>query len=75
MRLRNPEWPVFVPSGADNPLGTRPLYLSWEYYRIPGTHDTRKIGRKSSNGCIGLYYKNIAELSGIAKVGTQGKLI
>ena len=75
MRLRNPEWPAFVPPGPDNPLGTHALYLSWEYYRIHGTHDTRKIGRKSSNGCIGLYNENIAELFGYAKVGTQVKLI
>lgn len=75
MRLRNPEWPAFVPPGPDNPLGTHALYLSWQYYRIHGTHDTRKIGRKSSNGCIGLYTENIAELFGFAKVGTQVKLI
>ena len=55
MRERNPEWPAFVPGGdPTNPLGTRALYLSWQYYRIHGTHDTRKIGRRSSNGCIGL---------------------
>jgi len=75
MLKRNPEWPKFIGPGPDNPLGTHALYLSWKYYRIHGTHDTRKIGRRSSNGCIGLYNEHIAELFGMAEVGTQVLLI
>lgn len=75
MKERNPEWPDYVGPGPDNPLGTHALYLSWTYYRIHGTHDTRKIGRKSSNGCIGLYNEHIAELFGLTQVGTQVLLI
>ena len=76
MKERNPDWPDLVEGGAkDNPLGTRALYLSWTYYRIHGTHDTRKIGRKSSNGCVGLYNEHIEELFEMAKVGTQVILI
>ncbi len=75
MKLRNPEWPDFIGPGPDNPLGTHALHLSWQYYRIHGTHDTRKIGRRSSNGCIGLYNEQIAELYGYSKVGTQVLLI
>lgn len=75
MKKRNPEWPDFVGPGPDNPLGTHALYLSWTYYRIHGTHDTRKIGRRSSNGCIGLYNEHIAQLFGMTKVGTQVLLI
>ncbi len=75
MKRRNPEWPDFVPAGPDNPLGTHALYLGWTYYRIHGTHDTRKIGRKSSNGCIGLYNEHIAELFRLSTVGTQVLLI
>lgn len=75
MKRRNPEWPDFVPPGPDNPLGTHALYLSWKYYRIHGTHDTRKIGRRSSNGCIGLYNEDIEELFSLTKVGTQVLLI
>ena len=71
----NPEWPEFVPPGPDNPLGTHALYLSWQYYRIHGTHDTRKIGRRSSNGCIGLYNEHIKELFALVKIGTQVLLI
>ncbi len=75
MKERNPEWPDFVGPGPDNPLGTHALYLSWTYYRIHGTHDTRKIGRRSSNGCIGLYNEHIAELFELTEVGTQVLLI
>lgn len=75
MKVRNPEWPDFIGPGPDNPLGTHALYLSWQYYRIHGTHDTRKIGRRSSNGCIGLYNEDIAELFALARNGTQVLLI
>jgi L,D-transpeptidase ErfK/SrfK len=76
MKVRHPEWPDVVEGGApDNPLGVRALYLSWTYYRIHGTHDTRKIGRRSSNGCVGLYNEHILELYGLAQVGTQVLLI
>ena len=75
MLKRNPEWPEYIEPGPDNPLGSHALYLSWQYFRIHGTHDTRKIGRRSSNGCIGLYNEHIAELFGMTKVGTQVLLI
>jgi len=75
MLRRNPEWPEYMPPGPDNPMGTHALYLSWLYYRIHGTHDTRKIGRRSSNGCIGLYKEHISELFALSRVGTQVLLI
>jgi L,D-transpeptidase ErfK/SrfK len=76
MKERHPDWPDVVEGGApDNPLGTRALYLGWTYYRVHGTHDTRKIGRRSSNGCIGLYNEHIEELYEYAKIGTQVRLI
>lgn len=75
MRERNPDWPEFIPPGPDCPLGTRAMWLSWEYYRLHGTHDTRKIGRKSSNGCIGMYNEHVEELYELAQIGTQVLLI
>ena len=75
MKKRNPEWPDFVGPGPDNPLGTHALWLSWPYYRIHGTHDTRKIGRKSSNGCIGLYNEHIKQLYDLTTIGTQVLLL
>ncbi len=71
MLERNPEWPARIGPGPDNPLGTHALYLSWQYYRIHGTHDTRKIGRRSSNGCIGLYNEHISQLFAMTRTGTQ----
>lgn len=72
MRKRDPNLPLRVAGGSpDNPLGAYGLYLSWPAYLIHGTHDTRKIGRKSSNGCYGLYNEHITELYGLAEIGTQ----
>ncbi|MBD3764093.1 MAG: L,D-transpeptidase family protein [Rhodobacterales bacterium] len=75
MRERDPSLPAGVPAGPTNPLGMHALYLSWQYYRIHGTHDTRKIGRPSSDGCIGLYNEHIADLFARVAVGTRVRLI
>ena len=75
MRRRDPSLPAYLPPGPDNPLGTHALYLSWPAYLIHGTHDTRKIGRASSSGCIGLYNQHIAELFARAAVGTRVLLL
>lgn len=60
-----------MPPGPDNPLGTRAMYLSWPAYIIHGTHDTRKIGRKSSSGCIGMFNEQVEELFPLCPVGTR----
>ena len=75
MLERMPELPRYMPPGPDNPLGTHAMYLSWPAYLIHGTHDTRKIGRRSSSGCIGLYNTAIAELFDLCPVGTQVRVI
>lgn len=75
MLRRNPDWPRYVGPGPENPLGTHAMYLSWQYYRIHGTNDTRKIGRQASNGCIGMYNEDVVVLFDLAKVGTQVLLI
>ncbi|UWQ20315.1 L,D-transpeptidase [Jannaschia sp. W003] len=75
MRAEDPSLPEFMPAGAGNPLGTHAMYLDWPAYLIHGTHDTRKIGRRSSSGCIGLYNEKIAELFAITPIGTQVKLL
>jgi lipoprotein-anchoring transpeptidase ErfK/SrfK len=71
---RNPAL-EYMPPGPDNPLGTHAMYLTWPAYLIHGTHDTRKIGRPSSDGCIGLYNEKIAELFAITPVGAQVRII
>lgn len=72
MRARDPSLPAYMPPGPDNPLGARAMRLSWQYC---GTHDTRKIGRRSSSGCTGLYNEHIVEVYDRTPVGTQVKLI
>lgn len=73
-RERFPDW-TYMPPSPDNPLGTHAMYLDWPAYLIHGTHDTRKIGRRSSDGCIGLYNAAIAQLFAVTPVETQVRLI
>lgn len=75
MLERNPDLPRYVEPGPDNPLGIRALNLGWPSYRIHGTNDIRKIGRQSSNGCIGLFNEHILEVYDRAQVGTPVLLI
>lgn len=65
----------YMPPGPGNPLGTHAMYLDWPAYLIHGTHDTRKIGRRSSSGCIGLFNEKIAELYELTPVGAQVRLV
>ncbi|CAN5702356.1 L,D-transpeptidase [soil metagenome] len=76
MLRRNPDLPTYVGPGPDNPLGVRALNLGFPgAYRIHGTNDIRKIGRQSSNGCIGLFNEHILEVYERARVGTPVLLI
>ncbi|UWR62394.1 L,D-transpeptidase [Phaeobacter inhibens] len=75
MRERDPSLPLRMEGGAGNPLGTRAMYLSWPAYLVHGTHDTRKIGRQSSSGCIGLYNQHVETLYEMVEVGTQVRLL
>ncbi len=76
MLQRNPDLPTYVGPGPDNPLGIRALNLGFPgAYRIHGTNDIRKIGRQSSNGCIGLFNEHILEVYDRAQVGTPVLLI
>jgi len=71
---RDPEL-KYMPAGPGNPLGSHAMYLDWPAYLIHGTHDTRKIGRQSSDGCIGLYNHMVEALYQIAPIGTQVRII
>ncbi|WP_171089788.1 MULTISPECIES: L,D-transpeptidase [unclassified Ruegeria] len=76
MRERDPSLPVRMEGGdPGNPLGTRAMYLGWPAYLVHGTHDTRKIGRQSSSGCIGLYNQHVEELYPLVQIGTQVRLV
>ena len=75
MREKDPSLPLRMDGGPGNPLGTRAMYLDWPAYLVHGTHDTRKIGRQSSSGCIGLYNQHVEELYPLVKIGTQVRLL
>ncbi|KUP90871.1 L,D-transpeptidase [Tritonibacter horizontis] len=76
MRERDPSLPQRIDGGVPgNPLGTRAMYLDWPAYLVHGTHDTRKIGRQSSSGCIGLYNQHVEKLYPLVKIGTQVRLL
>jgi L,D-transpeptidase ErfK/SrfK len=75
MRERDPSLPERVEPGPDNPLGTRAMNLSWQYYRIHGIDNTAKIGRRASNGCIGLFNHHVEELFEMVQIGTQVRFI
>ena len=72
---RFPDWKPIEGGDPKNPLGSHALYLDWPAYLIHGTHDTRKIGRRSSDGCIGLYNEKIEELFALAEIGTQVRMV
>lgn len=75
-RERFPDWPLTIPGGDPlNPLGARAMYLSWPAYLLHGTQDTRKIGRRSSDGCIGMYNEHAIRLYDLVVPGTQVLLL
>jgi L,D-transpeptidase ErfK/SrfK len=69
MRKENPELPVSVGPGPDNPLGEYALYLGWPEYLIHGTNKPYGIGRRVSSGCIRLYPEDIKALFQKVKPG------
>lgn len=71
MRQRNPDLPERIGPGPENPMGTRALNLTWQYYRIHGIDNPAKVGRRASNGCFGLYNHDVEELFEMVDVGTQ----
>lgn len=71
MRQRDPTLPERVEAGPDNPLGTRAMNLSWQFYRIHGIDNPAKVGRMASNGCFGLFNHHVEYLFERVVVGTQ----
>lgn len=76
MRERDPSLPARVEGGdPKNPMGTRAMNLSWQYYRVHGIDNPAKIGRRASNGCFGLMNAHVEELFELVQVGTQVRVI
>ena len=71
MREREPDLPIRMEGGEDNPLGARALYLGNTLYRIHGTHQPWTIGESVSSGCIRLRNEDVIALYDMVKVGAK----
>jgi len=58
-----------IPSGKDNPVGTRWVGLSKKGYGIHGTNVPRSIGHAASHGCIRLRNQDMEKLFTLLRVG------
>jgi lipoprotein-anchoring transpeptidase ErfK/SrfK len=71
-RVSNPTYyhpGMVIPSGKDNPVGTRWLGLSQKGYGIHGTNAPKSVGRAASHGCIRLRNRDIERLFTMLRVG------
>lgn len=75
MRKRQPELPVFMEGGPNNPLGARALYLFQggrdTLYRIHGTSEPHTIGLAVSSGCIRMLNEEVIDLYGRVRIGAR----
>lgn len=60
-----------IPSGKDNPLGTRWVGLSRKSYGIHGTNAPKSIGYAASHGCIRLRNRDMERLFSMLRVGDR----
>jgi len=58
-----------IPTGKDNPVGTRWIGLSQKGYGIHGTNAPRSIGHAASHGCIRLRNRDMERLFTMLRVG------
>jgi L,D-transpeptidase ErfK/SrfK len=73
-RVSNPTYyrpGTVIPSGKDNPLGTRWIGLSLKGYGIHGTNAPRSIGGAASHGCIRLRNRDVERLFTMLRVGDR----
>ena len=71
-RVSNPTYyhrGTVIPTGKDNPVGTRWVGLSLKGYGIHGTNAPRSIGRAASHGCIRLRNRDMERLFTMLRVG------
>ena len=71
-RVSNPTYyhtGTVIPSGKDNPVGTRWIGLSKKGYGIHGTNVPRSIGHAASHGCIRLRNRDMEQLFTLLRVG------
>jgi lipoprotein-anchoring transpeptidase ErfK/SrfK len=58
-----------IPSGKDNPVGTRWVGLNQKGYGIHGTNVPRSIGQAASHGCIRLRNRDMERLFTLLRIG------
>lgn len=71
-RVANPTYyrpGTVIPSGKDNPVGTRWVGLSQKGYGIHGTNAPRSVGQAASHGCIRLRNRDMERLFTMLRVG------
>lgn len=71
-RVSNPTYyhpGTVIPSGKDNPVGTRWVGLSQKGYGIHGTNAPRSVGHAASHGCIRLRNRDMERLFTLLRVG------
>jgi len=75
IREEQPDLPLAIGPGSDNPLGSFALYLGWSGYLIHGTNKPDSVGRMASHGCIHLYPEDVALLYDRVSIGTPVTVI
>ncbi len=71
-RVSNPTYyhrGMVIPTGRDNPVGTRWVGLNLKGYGIHGTNAPRSIGRAASHGCIRLRNRDMERLFTMLRTG------
>jgi len=71
-RVSNPTYyrpGTIIPSGKDNPVGTRWVGLSQKGYGIHGTNAPKSVGHAASHGCIRLRNRDMERLFTMLRVG------
>lgn len=71
-RVSNPNYyrpGAVIPSGKDNPVGTRWVGLSQKGYGIHGTNAPKSVGHAASHGCIRLRNRDMERLFAMLQVG------
>lgn len=73
-RVTNPTYyhrGTVIPTGKDNPVGTRWVGLTLKGYGIHGTNAPGSIGRAASHGCIRLRNRDMERLFTMLRVGDR----
>src|SRR5579864_4943860 len=71
-RVSNPTYyhpGTVIPSGKDNPVGTRWIGLNQKGYGIHGTNAPKSVGHAASHGCIRLRNRDVERLFAMLRVG------